>query len=186
MDAPDFTGYTGFMRRRLPLIAALLAAACSSGPRPLLIGDEDRRSYFHDSSDEEARAKAALDDIQRRVDRGDLPKINFEFDSDEITAESYATLDAVADLLLRSPRLKVFALAHTDSVGTEEYNLDLSERRAKSVKAYLVRQGVPPPSVRYKGFGFSRPIDDNSTDEGRARNRRVEFRVTYRDWGAVY
>lgn len=171
---------------RLLLAVPLLLAACSGGPRPLLIGADDRRSYYHDSRDEERRAVEAMAEIQRRVDRGDLPKINFEFDSDEITGESFATLDAVADLLLRSPRLKVFALAHTDSVGTAEYNLDLSERRARSVKSYLVKRGVPPPSVRYKGFGYSRPLSDNSTDEGRAKNRRVEFRVTYRDWEAVY
>lgn len=154
--------------------------------RPGIIIDEDVRSYTREDKDEERRAKEALADIQKRVERGDLPKINFEFDKDEITLESYPTLNLVAELLIKNPRLKVICLAHTDIVGTEEYNLDLSERRAKSVKGYLVKRGVAPPSVRFKGMGYSMPIADNSTDEGRAKNRRVEFRVTYRDWNTVY
>ncbi len=69
---------------------------------------------------------------------------------------------------------------------TEEYNLDLSARRARSVKRYFAGKDVPPPSMRSRGLGFSQPIADNSTDEGRAKNRRVEFRVTFRDWDSVY
>jgi len=174
------------VRRLLPLFLALLSAGCSSRGRPILLRDEDRRSYRYESADEEQRAKDAVADIEKRIERGELPKIEFDFDMDEITPESAPTLMLMADLLIANPRLKVFVLAHTDSIGTEEYNLDLSERRARSVKTWLTQNGVPPPSIRFKGLGFSRPIADNSTDYGRAKNRRVEFRVTYRDWEAVY
>ncbi|MBI3288436.1 MAG: OmpA family protein [Elusimicrobia bacterium] len=173
------------MKRIILLALTACLSGCASGPASMLI-DDDRRSYVRDNEEEERRARAALADIQKKIDRGELPKIQFEFDKDEITPESYPTLDLVAQLLLRNPRLKVIALAHTDSVGTQEYNLDLSERRARSVKSYLVKSGVAPPSIRFIGMGFSRPLVDNSTDEGRAKNRRVEFRVTYRDWEAVY
>ncbi len=133
-----------------------------------------------------ALTREAIADIERRIERGDLPKILFEFDKDEITPESAPTLDLIAEVLTRNSKLKVIILAHTDSVGTEEYNADLSERRARSVKTALSKRGVHPPSMRFLGFGFSRPIADNSTDEGRAKNRRVEFRVTGRDWPSVY
>ncbi len=151
-----------------------------------MLDDDDRKAYGHDSDDEERRARQELADIQRKVETGTLPKIQFEFDKDAITPESDPTLQLVARLLIKNPRLKVICLAHTDSVGTEEYNLDLSERRARSVKSFLVKEGVPPPSIRFKGMGYSRPLADNSTDEGRAKNRRVEFRVTYREWETVY
>ena len=168
--------------------AALLTAlcACKSGPPTILIDDADRKFYRRDDEAEERRAREELDTIQKQVETGNLPKIQFEFDRDAITPESNPTLELVAKLLIKNPRLKVICLAHTDSVGTEEYNLDLSERRARSVKSFLVKEGVGPPSIRFKGMGYSRPIADNSTDEGRAKNRRVEFRVTYRDWEAVY
>lgn len=170
----------------LPLLALLLLGACRSGPAGIIIDDEDRRSYKHEDEAEERRARQELEDIVKRVETGDLPKIQFEFDRDEITPESAPTLILIANLLLKNPRLKVICLAHTDSVGTAEYNLDLSERRARSVKEDLVRRGVPPPSIRFRGMGYSRPLADNSTDEGRAKNRRVEFRVTYREWESVY
>jgi outer membrane protein OmpA-like peptidoglycan-associated protein len=173
------------MRRPSLFLLAVFLAACSSASRPYILDDERRTPYV---SDEEAarEAQQKLDDIERRVADGDLPKIQFQFDSDAITPESYETLDLIAQVILANPKLKVFVLAHTDSVGTEEYNIDLSERRAKSVKTYLVKAGLYPPFIRYRGFGFSRPIADNATEEGRAKNRRVEFRITTRDWSSVY
>ncbi len=183
---PGDEGYTQGVKKLLFAAAFAALAACKAGPPTILITDEDRQSYKHDDEAEERRAREELADIQKKVETGTLPKIQFEFDKDVITPESAPTLILVAKLLNKNPRLKVICLAHTDSVGTEEYNLDLSERRARSVKAYLVLQGVAPPSIRFKGMGYTRPIADNSTDEGRAQNRRVEFRVTYRDWEAVY
>lgn len=173
------------MKALLPLSLALLAA-CSGvdTPRPLFVDRNDTRDLTPEAQERAAREE--LREIERRVERGELPKIEFEFDKDEITPESAPTLDMVASVIVKNDKLKCVILAHTDSVGTEEYNLDLSERRAKAVKKALSQRGVPPPSMRYRGFGFARPIADNSTDYGRARNRRVEFRVTGRDWPSVY
>jgi outer membrane protein OmpA-like peptidoglycan-associated protein len=134
----------------------------------------------------ESQEERAFSDLIRRVKTGDLPKINFEFDRDEVRPESFATLDAIAEVLLSNPKLKLRVMAHTDNIGTAEYNQDLSERRAKKVKTELVKRGVGPPSVRYNGYGATLPIADNDSDEGRAKNRRVEFRVTTRSWEAVY
>jgi len=172
-------------RLRLAIIAVLALAACSSVPKPIIL-DDDRRTAYVSDQEAERHAREQIAEIERRVANGDLPKIQFQFDSDEITPESYETLDLIANVILANPDLKVFVLAHCDSVGTEEYNIDLSERRAKSVKTYLVKRGLYPPFIRYHGFGFSRPIADNATEEGRAKNRRVEFRITTRDWASVY
>lgn len=166
-------------------MAAVMLCACASGaPKPLFVDyDEEREAS---AEEQERRAREAIADIERRIETGDLPKILFEFDKDEITPESAPTLDLIAEVIRGNSKLKVVILAHTDSVGTEEYNEDLSERRALAVKTALAKRGVPPPSMRFRGFGFSRPIADNSTDAGRAKNRRVEFRVTGRDWPSVY
>ena len=174
---------------RNPLLLALAAAAalsaCSTVPKPYILDDENRSQRVSDE-ESERQAREAIADIEKRVASGNLPKIQFQFDSDEITPESFETLDLIASVITANPKLKVFVLAHCDSVGTEEYNVDLSQRRAKSVKAYLVKRGLYPPFIRYRGFGFSRPIADNATEEGRAKNRRVEFRITTRDWSSVY
>ena len=160
-------------------LAAGPASARAVEPLRLDLGSDNERIRFRDAADE-------LADIQRRVDRGELPKIQFDFDSAVIRPDSYPTLDVIADLMRRNPRLKLLALAHTCIIGTKEYNLDLSRRRAKSVKTYLVKQGIPPPSIRFRGKGFSEPIADNSTEEGRRKNRRVEFRLLKRWWSSVY
>jgi outer membrane protein OmpA-like peptidoglycan-associated protein len=127
-----------------------------------------------------------MDEIDKKILRGELPKINFDFDSDVIRLNSYPTLDAIVDTLAKFNSIKVMVYAHTCTIGTETYNLDLSRRRARSVKEYLVKHGVPPPAIRYRGMGYSMPIADNSTEEGREKNRRVEFRVVPRDWPTVW
>lgn len=168
----------------MPLIGLL--AACAARPGPALFDVEEGRPAKEGSAEAERKAREALADIEDRIARGDLPKIQFDFDKAEITPESYPTLNLINEVLSKSEHLKLLVLAHTDSVGTEEYNLDLSERRAKAVKEFLVKKGLPPPTVRYRGYGFAKPLADNSTEDGRAKNRRVEFRVTTRDWNTIY
>jgi outer membrane protein OmpA-like peptidoglycan-associated protein len=178
----------------LLLIAAL--CACSGRTSPIMINDDDRRPAKADPDDRfaapqdtdaaELKAAAAIKAIERRVQAGDLPKIQFEFDKDEITPESNPTLDLIAQVLLSDEHLKLMIFAHCDSIGSDEYNLDLSQRRAKSVKTALAQRGVYPPSMRFRGYGASKPIADNATDEGRAKNRRVEFYIMTREWKAVY
>ncbi len=105
--------------------------------------------------------------------------INFEFDSDKITAESYPALDEVVSVLKKHPGARVAVNGHTDNQGDDDYNLGLSQRRAQSVKDYLVSKGIDTKRVTAKGYGETDPIDSNDTPEGRARNRRVEFLFTY-------
>ncbi|MCB9742874.1 MAG: OmpA family protein [Alphaproteobacteria bacterium] len=108
-------------------------------------------------------------------------KIYFEFDSAEIKKESYPLLDEVAQILIDHPELtKLLIEGHTDSKGSDAYNLKLSDDRAMSVMNYLVVAGVNPSRLESKGFGETEPIADNGTEAGREKNRRVVFRITER------
>lgn len=106
-----------------------------------------------------------------------LKNVFFDFDKSDLKPESYVELDKLAAYLLANPNLKVEIGGHTDDQGTDEYNDRLSESRAKSVCDYLVEKGVPADRLRYKGYGKRVPIADNRTEEGRAENRRTEFKI---------
>jgi OOP family OmpA-OmpF porin len=102
--------------------------------------------------------------------------INFDFDKSNIKAESYPILDEVTEYLKANPNVKMEVQGHTDGKGTAAYNLKLSDRRAAAVKTYLVGKGVAADRLETKGYGLSKPIAPNDTEENRARNRRVEFK----------
>jgi len=99
----------------------------------------------------------------------------FDFNSARIK-DTYL-LDEAAKILVREPQITGEVRGHTDSVGPEEYNMGLSVRRAEAVLEYFVTKGVARRRLRAKGFGESQPIASNDTDEGRARNRRVELKA---------
>jgi OmpA-OmpF porin, OOP family len=103
--------------------------------------------------------------------------IDFEFNSTQLTAPAQHTLDEVAAALLTQPELKVEVQGHTDSIGTDAYNLALSQRRAEAVKAYLISKGLNAAALTAQGYGKAKPIASNNTAEGRAQNRRVAFEV---------
>jgi OOP family OmpA-OmpF porin len=101
--------------------------------------------------------------------------IRFDFDSAEIRTDAMPVLDALATALRRCPQRLIRVEAHTDSIGSEQYNLALSDRRAASVYTYLTEHGVPTSMLESKGYGESEPVASNDTEEGRAMNRRVEL-----------
>jgi OOP family OmpA-OmpF porin len=105
-----------------------------------------------------------------------LEHVNFEFDSARLTADSSASLDDAVQILKRHSDLKVEIAGHTDSIGTDEYNLGLSNRRAQAVADYLIAHGANAANIMVKGYGESDPVADNATEAGRAANRRVELR----------
>ena len=110
----------------------------------------------------------------------DLPNVYFDFDESHLRPEGKDVLDDAAELLKNQERVVVEVAGHTDSIGTDAYNQDLSQRRADSVHAYLVSQGVSASRMQTKGYGESRPVATNETDEGRQQNRRVELVVLER------
>ena len=105
-----------------------------------------------------------------------LEGVNFELDSDRLTASSHDILDRVADALHDRPDLKVEVAGHTDNSGTSDYNRDLSQRRAEAVRSYLLSKGIEGSRLTAKGYGETQPEASNDTEEGRAKNRRVELR----------
>jgi outer membrane protein OmpA-like peptidoglycan-associated protein len=107
-----------------------------------------------------------------------LPDVTFAVDSTTISPSFRAALDEVANSLQKYPSSLVDVMGHTDSSGSDAYNLDLSRRRAESVKGYLVMRGVGSARVATIGYGEQYPRADNATEEGRAQNRRVEIRIT--------
>jgi len=100
---------------------------------------------------------------------------HFDFNKAQIKPEGQRRLDDVVRLMRDNPNLRIVAVGHTDSVGSDAYNLKLGERRARSVADYLLSQGVSPSRVDIRSEGEARPVASNATAEGRAENRRVEI-----------
>lgn len=105
--------------------------------------------------------------------------ILFETDSDKLTEASKKELDRLAVIILTLNGVKTKISGHTDNTGEAAYNLDLSKRRAYAVKEYLVNKGIDENSISSEGFGDTRPLQGNDTEEGRTANRRVEITLTY-------
>ena len=106
-----------------------------------------------------------------------LNNIFFDFDKFTLRSESFPELNRVAEFLEEQPSIKVQIAGHTDNIGTEEYNLNLSRRRSEAVTNYLIKKGVSKDRITVTPYGESRPKDTNDTKEGRQNNRRVEFTI---------
>lgn len=106
-------------------------------------------------------------------------KIFFETGSDKLKVASLEQLDELAEILNRYPGANLTIEGHTDDVGKDDYNMTLSQKRTESVKVYLVGKGIAEARLTATGYGESKPIADNKTAEGRARNRRVELKTQY-------
>ncbi len=104
-----------------------------------------------------------------------LEGVNFDNDSSNLRPESLTILDKAVETLKAWGDVKVEVAGHTDSVSSDAYNLDLSQRRAETVRAYLIDKGVAADRLSAKGYGESQPVADNKTEEGRFKNRRVEL-----------
>lgn len=113
----------------------------------------------------------------RVVEKVVLNAIRFDFDSAAIKPEFFPLLDEGIIIIQKHPEKEVVIEGHTCWVGTEDYNLGLSLRRATSVKNYLVEKGIKQERLIVKGYGEANPVADNTTIEGRKMNRRVEFKV---------
>ena len=106
-----------------------------------------------------------------------LKHVQFESNSSELTAGSGESLDKAVDAMNKYDHLRIEIQAHTDSMGDAGYNQTLSQKRAESVRAYMVDKGIAADRMEVKGYGESNPVADNNTREGRAANRRVELKI---------
>lgn len=103
--------------------------------------------------------------------------MQFNFDKATLRPENRELLSKIVGILLTSKNYGIYVYGHTDDIGSEEYNLDLSERRAQRVREYLTENGIAPEIITSKGFGKSRPIVPGASTEARAENRRVEIGI---------
>lgn len=137
-----------------------------------------------------AAADAAMMNLGENPDPRDVARalsiqvINFEVDEAVIPDVNKAFLDRAAKIMAEVPDMNLVIIGHTDSQASDAYNMELSRERADSVKAYLVSQGIDESKLSTKGMGETDPIADNSTEQGRFRNRRIEFMVNDQDVNA--
>lgn len=106
-----------------------------------------------------------------------LRNIFFDTGSYELLPESVSELNKLMEFLNENSSINIEIGGHTDNVGTEPYNLELSSKRAESVYRFLIQNGIEEERLKYKGYGFSLPLQSNDTEDGRASNRRTEFRI---------
>jgi OmpA-OmpF porin, OOP family len=115
------------------------------------------------------------------IEIGQVVRLNnvfFDFDKWDLRPESFVELDRVVKLLKENPAIEIEMSAHTDSYGTDEYNFKLSDNRARSCMEYIISKGIAASRITSQGYGESKPVVDNETDENRQLNRRVEFKIT--------
>ena len=107
-----------------------------------------------------------------------LEGINFETNSSDISSYAEDVLERAYGYMRDNPDLEVEISGHTDSRGSRNHNMGLSERRAESVKAWFVAKGISPSRITTVGYGPDQPVDSNDTEEGRFKNRRIDFKRT--------
>ena len=121
-------------------------------------------------------ATSTLSNALRSQGKVDIYTILFDVDESEIKPQSQSTINAIVGLMKSDPSLKLEVSGHTDNTGSAAHNQQLSQARAKAVVADLVKNGVSAARLQAKGYGDTRPVASNSTDAGRAQNRRVQLR----------
>lgn len=130
------------------------------------------RLYFDDIS-----VSPVKDTIIAEIKIIPLKNVFFNTGKSDLLPASFAELDIQVDFLNSNPELKIEVSGHTDNVGTEASNQLLSQNRAKAVADYLIQKGIASTRISYKGYGSTKPITTNDTEDGRAKNRRVELKV---------
>lgn len=148
-----------------------IAPGCSYAEGRDLLGDPAKREQF-------VRTIFCTEPPAKPQRRIVLRGVNFDFDKATIRPDGKPVLDEAVRTLNEEAQIRVSVEGHTDAVGADAYNQRLSERRADAVAAYLRAGGISPKRMSTVGFGESKPVASNETEEGRAQNRRVEFRVS--------
>jgi outer membrane protein OmpA-like peptidoglycan-associated protein len=177
-EAPTFGGWLGRNDHKIDpkyMLQPVDAAKLTAGDKPEVSAPAKpvrKKTAPKVEIAPSAKPQTALEDtIQKYTPRN----IMFEQSKSIMLQGSLAEMDRLADMLKRYPNLHVSVEGHTDNIGDSVKNQKLSEERAAAVAAYLVHAGIASDRVSSKGFGGSRPLTQEKTAEGHARNRRVEF-----------
>ncbi|HEX2781080.1 MAG TPA: OmpA family protein [Gemmatimonadaceae bacterium] len=184
----------------LAAVSIVAAGACKKKPQtaPVPAVNQDSIDAENARRDSIARAEAARreaaareqarnDSIARERQRLDqmmtdarttiTNPVYFEFDRAELTSDDIAKLDAKIPLLNANPALRIRVAGHTDSRGSDEYNMALGQRRAASAKRYLTQHGIPTARIETVSFGEERPVSQGTDEASMAQNRRGEFEI---------
>ena len=145
--------------------------------------EQEKNEAIRQKEELRARLQTQLNQVLQTRDsaRGlivSMPDVLFDFNKYTLKPEAREKLAKISGIVLAYPDLKLNIEGFTDSIGSDQYNLELSDKRANSVKGYLISQGVKPDNVSSTGFGKADPVADNSTAAGRKLNRRVEMVVS--------
>lgn len=174
---------TSTLLTSLTLTAALQLAACG----PTVFEDASALTVIGEPPPPPPKPKVVVEK-PKRVEVQDNrivinEKIQFDFNKATIKPESDSLMQEIIKVIKDHPHIKKLAIeGHTSSEGSDKYNLKLSDKRAKAVMDYLVKKGeLPKEMFTAKGFGESKPIAEESTEEGKEKNRRVEFNITEQD-----
>ncbi|PSW21473.1 OmpA family protein [Photobacterium sanctipauli] len=174
------------MKMLLVSLFSLLVVGCATTSNQS-IGKASQKNVDNFLADNMKAAKSIISPLEGTVDKkGDQVIItlkgdrSFSHDSADIRPESRQLLKQLASMIISHPESRIFIAGHTDSIGSEEYNRELSTRRAQSVSDLLAKNGVSETRLGGYGFGETMPIADNSESLGRQANRRIEVRVTPR------
>lgn len=152
---------------------AIIGAAVGGAAGAAIGNYMDRQAEEMESELENAEVERVGEGIKITFDSGIL----FDFDSYELRAASRENIEELSEILQDYENTEIMFAGHTDSQGSEEYNQQLSEDRAKAVASYASQQGVASNRMIITGFGEEDPVADNSTEAGRQQNRRVEIAV---------
>lgn len=166
------------------LIGAAIGAAVggASGAGIGRMMDNQERDMRQALANSEAAAVRREGDLLAITLRGD---VTFDHDSAIVRPGLYAEIDRIANVMMQYPDTLIRVEGHTDSTGSEQYNLELAARRANAVKDLIVRKGVIPSRIETVTFGESRPIATNETEAGRQMNRRVEIKIAPKNYGSA-
>ena len=169
------------MKRKHHKLSAKEIAALQAQREAVAKAQQEREAAARKAQQEkDAAALAAIGKVETTEDEISVVLNNdilFQYGKTTLSKKSKQTLDKAVELLNQTPNRRLVIEGHTDSTGSDEFNLDLSEKRAKAVYDYMMKQGLNIKEVTYKGHGEARPVADNNTKEGRQANRRVEFRI---------
>jgi outer membrane protein OmpA-like peptidoglycan-associated protein len=159
-------------------IGAAVGGAAGAGVGHMM--DKQEQEMRQALADSEAASIRREGNLLAITLRGD---VTFDHDSAIVRPGLYTEIDRIANVMLQYPDTVIRVEGHTDSTGTEEYNMDLSARRADSVKNLIVQKGVAPVRLETMAFGESSPVATNDTEAGRQMNRRVEIKIAPKNYG---
>jgi outer membrane protein OmpA-like peptidoglycan-associated protein len=158
------------------LIGAAVGAVAGAGVGTYM--DSQRQEMEKELAEEQARHELEIQKLENETLKIDISsEVSFDFDSAALKPAFMPTLNKVAGILERYPKTVIHVVGHTDSVGSESYNMQLSERRANAVADYFASQGILAGRLNAIGRGESEPRASNETEAGRQLNRRVELYV---------